>query len=205
MAACVDALSRVRSRASRIGALLGRNRAASACMDLSDGLADAVAADGGGAAAPARAIDAAALPIPAAARAVVRARRRAIRSRGRVAGGDDYELLFAVPRRARGRLRDGRPPGARRADHAHRRADEGAAAVAAPRRRRRNRCPPGSSTSEPMQPSPRIRAAGSTSCSTRTTRRSGRPRPTRSASSSASRRCSACTRCSAWSARSRST
>jgi thiamine-monophosphate kinase len=86
----------------RIGALLGRNRAASACMDLSDGLADAVrqmaAASGTGAA-----IDAAALPIPAAAREWFgRAGLDPVTSA--VAGGDDYELLFAVPRRARGRL-----------------------------------------------------------------------------------------------------
>ena len=86
----------------RAGALLGRNRAASACMDLSDGLADAVRqiaeASGCGAA-----IDAGALPIPGAA-------REQFRQSGEdpvvaaVAGGDDYELLFAVPRRARGRL-----------------------------------------------------------------------------------------------------
>jgi len=86
----------------RIGALLGRNRAASACMDLSDGLADGVrqiaAASGTGAT-----IDAAALPIPAAA-------REWFQRAGldplviATAGGDDYELLFAVPRRARGRL-----------------------------------------------------------------------------------------------------
>jgi thiamine-monophosphate kinase len=71
-------------------------------MDLSDGLADAVrqmaAASGTGAA-----IDAAALPIPAAARAwFERAGLDPITSA--VAGGDDYELLFAVPRRSRGRL-----------------------------------------------------------------------------------------------------
>ena len=86
----------------RIGALLGRNRAASACMDLSDGLADAVrqiaAASGTGAT-----IDAAALPIPAAAREWFgRAGQDPIGSA--LAGGDDYELLFSVPRRARGRL-----------------------------------------------------------------------------------------------------
>jgi thiamine-monophosphate kinase len=71
-------------------------------MDLSDGLADAVrqvaAASGAGAA-----IEADALPIPAAA-------REWFRCAGldpfvsAAAGGDDYELLFAVPRRARGRL-----------------------------------------------------------------------------------------------------
>lgn len=86
----------------RVGALLGRNRAASACMDLSDGLADGVRqiADGSGTGAM---IDAAALPIPAAAREwFQRAGLDAVVSAA--AGGDDYELLFAVPRRARGRL-----------------------------------------------------------------------------------------------------
>ena len=86
----------------RIGALLGRNRAASACMDLSDGLADAVrqlaAASRTGAT-----IDAAALPIPAAARECFR-RAGVDPVAGAAAGGDDYELLFAAPRRARGRL-----------------------------------------------------------------------------------------------------
>ena len=86
----------------RIGALLGRNRAASACMDLSDGLADGVRqiaeASGTGAT-----IDAALLPIPAAASAwFLRAGLDPIAAAA--AGGDDYELLFAVPRRARGRL-----------------------------------------------------------------------------------------------------
>lgn len=86
----------------RLGALLGRNRAASACMDLSDGLADAIeqlaVASGTGAS-----IDAEALPVPAAA-------RRVFEERGRdpfvaaIAGGDDYELLIAVPKRARGRF-----------------------------------------------------------------------------------------------------
>jgi thiamine-monophosphate kinase len=86
----------------RIGALLGRNRAASACMDLSDGLADAVrqiaAASGTGAT-----IDAAALPIPDAAREWFR-RAGMDPIVSAAAGGDDYELLFAAPRRARGRL-----------------------------------------------------------------------------------------------------
>jgi thiamine-monophosphate kinase len=87
----------------RIGALLGRTRAASACMDLSDGLADAVAqlakASGTGAV-----VAAAALPVPEAV-------RRWFAARGEdpvlaaAAGGDDYELVFAVPPRARGRLR----------------------------------------------------------------------------------------------------
>ena len=99
--ACAERHRRPHPRV-RVGALLGRNRAASACMDLSDGLADAVRqvaeASGTGAA-----IDADAIPVPAAARAwFERAGEDAILSA--VAGGDDYELLFAAPRRARGRL-----------------------------------------------------------------------------------------------------
>ena len=87
----------------RIGAILGRTRAASACMDLSDGLADAVAqiatASGTGAVVHARA-----LPIPEAARQwFVAQGQDPIRTA--LGGGDDYELLFAVSPRNRGRLR----------------------------------------------------------------------------------------------------
>jgi thiamine-monophosphate kinase len=86
----------------RFGALLGRNRAASACVDLSDGLADGVRqiaeASGLGAA-----IDGGALPIPAAAVEWFQ-RAGADPVLAAIAGGDDYELLFAVPRRGRGRL-----------------------------------------------------------------------------------------------------
>lgn len=102
MAECVLRYRRPAPRA-RIGAILGRTRAASACMDLSDGLADAVtqlsAASGTGAI-----VDAAKLPIPQAAVSWVE-------SEGgdpvvaAAAGGDDYELLFSVPSRFRGRLR----------------------------------------------------------------------------------------------------
>ena len=102
LAACVARHCRPEPRA-RIGALLGRNRAASACMDLSDGLADAVAqiacASGTGAA-----IDPALLPLHPGARAWFTADGRDPVA-ACVAGGDDYELLFTVPRRARGRLR----------------------------------------------------------------------------------------------------
>jgi thiamine-monophosphate kinase len=87
----------------RVGALLGRTRSATACMDLSDGLADAVSqlaqASGTGAV-----VDAAALPVPGAA-------RRWFESQGHdpvraaLTGGDDYELLFSVSPRAGGRLR----------------------------------------------------------------------------------------------------
>jgi thiamine-monophosphate kinase len=99
--ACIERYRRPEPRA-RIGALAGRNRAASACMDLSDGLADAItqiaAASGVGAV-----IEADALPIPAAA-------VRLFESSGvdpilaALAGGDDYELVFGVSRRMRGRF-----------------------------------------------------------------------------------------------------
>ena len=73
IAACVARHRRPEPRA-RIGALLGRNRAASACMDLSDGLADAVAQIAGASGIGA-AIDAGALPMPAGGARVVRRRR----------------------------------------------------------------------------------------------------------------------------------
>jgi thiamine-monophosphate kinase len=90
----------------RLGVALGHARAARAAMDLSDGLADAAhqlaKASGCGVE-----IDADALPIDPAARAwweesgadpVLRA----------MSGGDDYELLFAVPRMWSGRLQHAR-------------------------------------------------------------------------------------------------
>ena len=102
LAECVSRYRRPVPR-SRIGALLGRNRAASACIDLSDGLADGVRqiaeASGTGAT-----IDAATIPVhPGAA--------EWFRSNGKdpldaaMVGGDDYELLFAVPKKLAGRLR----------------------------------------------------------------------------------------------------
>ena len=86
----------------RLGLVLARNRAATACVDLSDGLGDGVAriaaASGVGAV-----IDAGAVPIePDAA--------RWFREQGTdpvlaaMTGGDDYELLFTVRPRLRGRL-----------------------------------------------------------------------------------------------------
>ena len=87
----------------RTGALLGRNRAASACIDLSDGLADGVAriAESSGVGIT---LDGDALPVePDAA--------RWLKARGQepvaaaIAGGDDYELLFTVRPRQRGRLK----------------------------------------------------------------------------------------------------
>jgi len=82
----------------RLGVLVGRNRAASACIDTSDGLADAVRqvaeASGTGAI-----IDAAAVPWhPATQVAWPDEDERLSRA---LSGGDDYELLFAVPPRRR--------------------------------------------------------------------------------------------------------
>lgn len=71
----------------RTGVIVANNRAASACMDLSDGLADAVhqicEASGCGAD-----VDAKAVPVHEGA-----TREQAL------SGGEDYELLFAVPKR----------------------------------------------------------------------------------------------------------
>ena len=83
--------------------LLGRNKAASACMDLSDGLADAVRqmAEAGGTGAI---VDATLLPVDPAARGWFEAHGQDPVVAA-VTGGDDYELLFAVPKKLRGRLR----------------------------------------------------------------------------------------------------
>ncbi|MBI2828490.1 MAG: thiamine-phosphate kinase [Acidobacteria bacterium] len=88
----------------RAGMLLGRNRAASACVDTSDGLADAVrriaeASQVG------LALDASALPIGDEVR-----RWHDAQGSGAIdaalGGGDDYELLFTVRPAHQGRLRD---------------------------------------------------------------------------------------------------
>ena len=99
---CIERHRRPQPRA-RIGALLGRTRAASACMDLSDGLADAVRqvaqASGTGAI-----VDGSLVPIHPGADRWFRAQDQDPLTAS-LSGGDDYELLFAVPRRAGGRLR----------------------------------------------------------------------------------------------------
>jgi thiamine-monophosphate kinase len=87
----------------RAGMLLGRTRAATSCMDLSDGLADAVhqvaAASGVGIR-----IDASALPIADGVREW-HAAFAGDPMNTAVGGGDDYELLFTVRPSQRGRLR----------------------------------------------------------------------------------------------------
>lgn len=86
----------------RLGSILGRSRAASACVDSSDGLADAVRqiADASGVGAV---IDAGALPIDLEARHWFES-RGADALEDAITGGDDYELIAAVPPRTRRRL-----------------------------------------------------------------------------------------------------
>ena len=100
--ACVEQYRRPEPR-TRLGALLGRTRAANACMDLSDGLADAVRqiAEASGTGAK---IDSTSLPIHPSAAAWF-AERGADPVALALEGGDDYELLFATPAKSKGRLR----------------------------------------------------------------------------------------------------
>jgi thiamine-monophosphate kinase len=81
----------------RLGTLLGRNRTASACIDLSDGLADGVHRIGESSGVGIT-VDADALPIDEGARAAFE-RRGDTAADEAIAGGDDYELLFTVRRR----------------------------------------------------------------------------------------------------------
>jgi thiamine-monophosphate kinase len=107
-AASADAVTRAVRPVPRVrlGLAVARGRAARAAMDLSDGLADAVAqvaaASGCGAT-----VEAERLPIhPAALRWWTLRAVDAVRAA--LAGGDDYELLFAIPSRWMGRLRAAR-------------------------------------------------------------------------------------------------
>jgi len=102
LAECVIRHRRPDPRA-RLGALLGRTRAATACMDLSDGLADAVRQIATSSGTGAR-LDGSQLPIHAGAAQWFASRGEDAVSAS-LSGGDDYELLFAVPSRGRGRLR----------------------------------------------------------------------------------------------------
>jgi thiamine-monophosphate kinase len=98
---CIDRYLRPSPRV-RAGLLMGRNRAASSCVDLSDGLADGVAriaeASGVG-----MTLDSTALPIEPAARTWWESRGEPAQERA-VRGGDDYELLFTVRPRLLRRL-----------------------------------------------------------------------------------------------------
>lgn len=86
----------------RLGTLLGRNRAASSCVDLSDGLADGLH-QLAGASGVGLVVDAGAIPVSADARGWFEG--RGVDPVGAaLAGGDDYELLFTVRRKDRRRL-----------------------------------------------------------------------------------------------------
>jgi thiamine-monophosphate kinase len=87
----------------RAGRLLGQNRAATSCMDLSDGLADGLRqiAD---ASSVGITIDAGLLPVTDEVRAWHAARGEHLAD-AVLAAGDDYELLFTVRPAQRGRLR----------------------------------------------------------------------------------------------------
>jgi thiamine-monophosphate kinase len=102
LAECVGRYRRPDPR-TRLGVLLGRTRAASACMDLSDGLADAVRQVAEASRTGAK-IDADCVPVPPAAASWFEGRGADPVERA-LAGGDDYELLFAVPTRFKGRFR----------------------------------------------------------------------------------------------------
>lgn len=99
---CVSSYLRPAARI-RVGQLLGRNRAASACVDLSDGLADGVSRIAE-ASQVGITLDASALPIADDASRWFEARGAAAIDEA-LTGGDDYELLFTVRPRLRGRLR----------------------------------------------------------------------------------------------------
>jgi len=92
---CVERFLRPEPRV-RFGVITGRTQAASACMDLSDGLADAVRqvaqASGLGAI-----VEAEALPVHPGATEILREPSQTVRAA--LSGGEDYELLLAVPRR----------------------------------------------------------------------------------------------------------
>lgn len=100
--ACVERYLRPEPR-MRLGVLLGRNRAASACMDLSDGLADGArqiaAASGVG-----MVIDGSLVPIESDARMWHEQHGRDALLEA-VTGGDDYELMFTCRPRLGGRFR----------------------------------------------------------------------------------------------------
>ncbi len=101
MSPCADRYLRPEPRI-RLGRSLAGNRAASSCVDLSDGLSDGVrqlaAASGVGAV-----VETSAIPIEPSA-------RRWFEAEGRdpveaaLAAGDDYELLFTAPPKYRSRV-----------------------------------------------------------------------------------------------------
>lgn len=100
--ACTERYLRPEPR-MRLGALLGRNRAASACVDLSDGLADGArqiaSASGVG-----MVIDGSLVPVESDARTWHEQHGRDALLEA-ITGGDDYELMFTCRPRLGGRFR----------------------------------------------------------------------------------------------------
>jgi thiamine-monophosphate kinase len=86
----------------RLGLMLGRNRAATACIDLSDGLAEG-ARQIGQASGTGIVLDADAIPVHPAARDYF-IERGLDPVAAALAGGDDYELLFTASAKRRGAL-----------------------------------------------------------------------------------------------------
>ena len=99
MAACVERFLRPDPRV-RLGLLLGRNQVASAAVDLSDGLSDAVAQIAGASGVGAE-IDGDAVPVPDEARRWFSGQEDRDPLEAALSGGEDYELLFTVPARKR--------------------------------------------------------------------------------------------------------
>jgi thiamine-monophosphate kinase len=100
--ACCDRHLRPEARV-RLGIAVARGGAARAAMDLSDGLADAVRQLAEASGCGAR-IDAAAIPVDPGAREWWHGRGVDVEEAA-IVGGEDYELLLAVPPRWKGRLR----------------------------------------------------------------------------------------------------
>jgi thiamine-monophosphate kinase len=87
----------------RAGLLLGRNRAASACIDLSDGLADGLRQIAG-ASGVGITVDEEKIPLADGVADFYRNRGTDVLCAA-LAGGDDYELLFTARPAWRGRLK----------------------------------------------------------------------------------------------------
>ena len=98
--ACIDATNGP-SRDCGSAALVGRTSAAAAAMDLSDGLADAAATSGCGAAASASSSTPSRIPVHDGRGRACGAPAVSRRSTSVLQGGEDYELAFAVPTRRR--------------------------------------------------------------------------------------------------------
>jgi thiamine-monophosphate kinase len=100
--ACIERYERPEARV-RCGRIAAKSGAVRACVDLSDGLADA-ARQLAGASGTGVVIDAEAVPVHPGAAGWAAERPAQSTLSLAVSGGDDYELLFAVPPRQRRRF-----------------------------------------------------------------------------------------------------